>query len=230
MVITPGRFLPEEVEIRRKYLQTKALPGTKINVVPLKRGPVTIRNEADFALLVPGVLERAEEAEKDGFDAIMVHGFCDFGVYPARCIVKIPVVGPAEATYHVACMLADKFGVITVSDETIPYFWRLAKFGGFAERITSMYPINIPISELIERRNELIKTFINLAKKSIKDGAQLIIPGCLAYLPVMGPGSVEMLEKEIGVQVLDPQAISLRIAEMLANLKLTHSKKAFPGS
>ena len=93
-----------------------------------------------------------------------------------------------------------------------------------------MYPINIPISELRERRSELIERFISLAKKAVEDeGAQLIIPGCLAYLPVMGPRSVEMLEKEIGVQVLDPQAISLRIVEMLGNLKLTHSKKAFPG-
>jgi len=41
------------MEVRRKHLQTKALPRTKINVVPLKQGPVTIRNEADFALLVP---------------------------------------------------------------------------------------------------------------------------------------------------------------------------------
>ena len=230
MVITPGVFPAEEVEIRRRYLETMASPGTELHAVALRQGPESVRNTADLQLLVPGILERAKEAEGAGFDALIIHGFDDPGVEAARTIVRIPVVGPGESTYYLACTLADKFGVITFLDNVIPHLMRTARSIGVEDRILSMRAVNIPVLELKKRREELIKRFSDLSRRAVDEGAQLIIPGCLAFLANMGREAKGRIEEEIGAPILDPQAIALRTAEMLVNLGLSHSKRAFPSS
>ena len=83
--------------------------------------------------------------------------------------------------------------------------------------------------ELSQRKDELELKFIELAKKQIdEEGAQAIVPGCLLYLPTLGPGSRERLEGILGVPVVNGSAIAIRFAEMMVSLKLSQSKRAYP--
>jgi len=52
-----------------------------------------------------------------------------------------------------------------------------------------------------------------------EDGAEVIIMGCAAMA-----GYSEDLERELHVPVLDPLRVSLKMAEALVDLGLTHSR------
>lgn len=54
---------------------------------------------------IPGVIEATVQAEKDGFDGVIIGCAGDPGVDGAREMVKIPVIGPAQASYVVCSML-----------------------------------------------------------------------------------------------------------------------------
>lgn len=232
MVIAPGQFSAEEIEVRKKYLESYTAPDTEIEVVPIKKGPVSVSSPEDLSLLVPGVLERVMEAEKRKFDSVLIHCFADPGRDLARSKVNIPVVGAYEATFHTALMLAKRLGVVGRADYQVNALHKLfSGIPGAVERIVSFRAISpaIPVLELQKRKNEVKTKFFGLAKEAVeKDGAQILIAGCLAIFPTLGKGSREEMEKEVGVPVLDGAAIGIKTAEIWARLRLKHNPLAFP--
>lgn len=231
MIIAPGQFPAEEIEIRKRYLKAYSEPDTEIEVISIKKGPVSVSSPEDLTSVVPGVIERVIEAESKKFDAVMIHCFADPGRDLARSKVKIPVVGAYEATFHMAMMLAKKLGIVGRADYQVTTLQKLfSGIPGVAERIVSFKAISpaIPVLELNKRKDELRNKFYSLAKEAIqKDGAELIIGGCLAVFPTLGIGSREEMEKELGIPVLDGAAIGIKTAELWAKLGLRHNRLAF---
>ena len=131
---------------------------------------------------------------------------------------------------HIACMLADRFGIITLPDRITPELMRRWQLVGIArERITSVRSINIPFTELMQGKDEFEARFIELAKKQVEEeGAQAIVDGCLAFGRILGPGSKEKLENVLGVPVINAAPITIKMVEMMVSLNLRHSKKAYP--
>lgn len=225
MVVAPGSFSPEEIKMRQDY--AASLCSSEIHVVGVE-GPPSLTDDATLGLLIPGMIKRAKEADQQGYDAAVIHCFADIGIEGAKTVANIPVVGAAESVYRVASLLADHFGLITAREEYIPSFFRRARTLGVAERIVSAKAINIPILELRQRRDEVEAKFIQRTKEAIRDGAEIILVGCLAILPTLGKGSAQRLSEKLGIQIMDGTATALRVAEMLVNLRLTQSRLTFP--
>lgn len=82
---------------------------TKVAVVNLSYGPASVESEYDEALCIPNFLEKAKEAEAEGYDGVISNCFGDPGVKPAREILDIPVIGPCEASLLITSSLAKSF-------------------------------------------------------------------------------------------------------------------------
>lgn len=132
--------------------------------------------------------------------------------------------------FHIACMLADRFGVITLPELITPELqrrWRL--IGIDSARITSVRCINMTGEEISQRKAEWEERFIEIAKKQIiEEGAQAILIGCLAITTHIIPGSRERLEDKLGVPVIDGSPITIKMAELMVTLGLKQSKVAYP--
>jgi hypothetical protein len=87
-----------------------AAPGTEIEAVNPPMGPVSIEGFYDEAFAVPGLLGDIAGHPADGY---VIACFDDTGLDAARCITDAPVVGIGEAAFHMASLLATKFGVVT---------------------------------------------------------------------------------------------------------------------
>lgn len=72
-VILPGDHARDLCEQRERYLKNFACTETEIRVLP-SGGTRAIVSGIDFALISPGAVKRATEAEKNGFDGIALHG------------------------------------------------------------------------------------------------------------------------------------------------------------
>jgi allantoin racemase len=227
MLIAPGSYGPKEIEIRQEYAESLCSPGTRVTLVNIE-GPGSPTDAVTVALMAPGVLKRVEQAEKEGYNVVVVGCFADPGLEAAKTAAKIPVVGQGESTFHVACLLADRFGLITLTQEFVPMFWRRAKVYGVADRITSIKPVDIPVIEFSQRRDELEARFIELAKQHIIEGAHLIVVACGAMFPALGVGSAKRLSEKLGITLVDCTATALRMAEVLVNLGIAQSPVAFP--
>lgn len=103
---------------------------------------------------------------------------------------------------------------------------------GCYNRMTSMRPLDLSVLQILkmdELKDESEERFLRIARNQINgEGAQLIVAGCGALFPSLGPGSRERLEKKLGAPVLEGSGISIKTLEMLVSLKLTHSKMTYP--
>ena len=91
---TPYDDMAEEVAADLARL---ARPGVELRYRCTGGGPASIRSVADAMAAAPFVVRTVRDAEREGFDAVIVDCTDDPGVAMARELVSIPVVGPGEA-------------------------------------------------------------------------------------------------------------------------------------
>jgi allantoin racemase len=169
------------------------------------------------------------KAEKEGVDAVIIDCMADPGLDAAREMVTIPVVGPAETAMHVASMLGHRFSVITILDQVAPMFDRHAAKMGLAERLASVRAVNIPVLEL-DDSERVVKALIQQSVKAVReDGAHVIVFGCTGMIGLAGEVQKGLVEQGIvDVPIIDPGILAVKVAEALADLGLSHSKRTYP--
>ena len=127
----------DELERRRKILQAAAQKDTIVDVIDIEHGPRSIESFYEEYLSVPETANKTIQAEKDGFDGVILGCFGDPGLDALREVVDIPVIGPGATAMHVASMLGRRFSVITVMDSVVPSLERLARIVGTAGCVMS---------------------------------------------------------------------------------------------
>jgi allantoin racemase len=228
MLIGPGDFSPEELAVKEQYAKSVCSPGTTPVLTLAETSSPPPKDFSMFSYYVPGILQKVKEAEREGYDAVIIDCFTDTGLEPAKIAANIPIVGPAEASLHLSCLLADKFGQITPMDKGIPFHWRQATNYGLADRITSIKAVNMSLQEIGDRKDKAEARLLSLAEEMIEEGAQLVLVGCMGIFPALGIGSVRKLSEKAGAPFIDPLSVTLKTAEILASLNLCQSKLAFP--
>ena len=77
-----------------------------------------------------------------------------------------------------------------------------------------------------KERSRVVEAFVEEGKKAIRDdGVNVLIPGCMS---MAFQGIAEDAQKELGVPVLNPAAVALKLAELYVSLGLSHNKRAYP--
>jgi allantoin racemase len=206
-----------------------ARADTDMSLATLDRGPASIESRFDEALAVPDVVAKVLAAEQDGIDAAIIDCMGDPGLEAARERVSIPVIGPAEASMHVACMLGHRFSVVTVLDTLIPAFDHHALRMGLTTRLASVRTVGIPVLDL-EDHTRLIEAAIRESLQAVEDdGAHVIILGCTGMAGV-AQALLDGLEQHhvTNVPVIDPTVLAVKMAEALVDLQLRHSKRTYP--
>lgn len=223
--LSRGPLGPEELVRRESFLNQHAAGGTVVEVRETESGPSSVESSVEEYLSVPGLIEAAPRLQADGFDAIIVGCFGDPGLAPARELVDIPVVGPGQASGHVAAQLGLRFGVITVVDEVVPAIWRQMRTHGLESAIADVRAVDVPVLELRDRADEVLATLEGEAKVGIAAGADAFVLGCMTmgFLDV-----ARALQERIGVPVVNPVLASLKTAETMVALGVSSSRRAYP--
>lgn len=227
-VVIPGITKEDEAWGLEQY-SPGARPDTEISVALPDKGPASIESWYDVGVAVPGVVRRIVEAEKDGVDAVIIDCVLDAGLDAAREMVSIPVIGPGETAMHVAAMLGHRFSVITMLDSAAPMFDRHATRTGVAERLVSVRAVNIPVLELGDTER-VIKALTEQSVMAVRDdGAHVIVFGCTGMIGLAGDVNKGLKDRGIAdVPVIDPAILAVKVAEALAGMGLSHSKRTYP--
>jgi len=218
LVIVPLFVTREEVTNIKNFLGSYAWKGTEIDVTGLGGNiAVNSRSEADIA--TPEFLDRAIKAEKDGYDAVISYCYVDVGVDAAQEFVKIPVIGPLEASALVASMLGRRFSVISVGDTyppgefyILPRLRTLGLDGNYTSTRGIAFKKLFVFSEDIRHIETMRKALMAECRKALTEGAHVLILACTGFPPA---GS---LSDELKVPIIDA-AITLKLAEALVDLK-----------
>jgi|SRR5215470_5219876 len=123
-----GQYPPEERKRREEVALSYATPEIEIGIISTSASPyIHGMSPADIQMAAPYFIEAFREAERQGYDAAVPLGMLDLGIDGGKSAVDIPVVGPFEATFHVASLLGDRFGLIVYHPRTIPFTRAMAR-------------------------------------------------------------------------------------------------------
>ena len=210
-------------EATKNEISLLAQPNLKYEVRSLSMGPASIESEFDDRIASPWVLEEILRAEREGFEAIFVSCIRDVAVSAARELVRIPVIGPSQTCMAVASTLGDKFGVVTVRQNTVPFFIRKAREHGMEQNLAGVRSIDVPVLDLDSKREKVRDALSYASKKLVEEhNADTIILGCTGLV-----GMARDVQRRVGVPVLDPTPIAVKFAELLVAAGTSHSTRAF---
>lgn len=181
----------------------------------------------DMALMEMAVIEAGIRAEEEGFDAVCINTVSDSGLAALRSRLSIPVLAPGLAAFHTACMLGQRFSVLTMWSRWYPLYRKTLKEYGLEARLASIRSIDVrPDTEaLLQGKEEVVfGKLLAAARLAIEqDGADVIVLGSTTMHQAHA-----YLAEHLPVPVLNPGVIAYKQCEMLLDLGLSHSKAAYP--
>ncbi|WP_052947559.1 aspartate/glutamate racemase family protein [Aneurinibacillus tyrosinisolvens] len=216
----------KEMERRLSILRSFAAPGTLVDIVDIEEGPASIESLYEEYLCIPKTVDKMVELEQQGYDAAIIGCYGDPGLDAAREVTnKMVVVGPGEAGVMAAAMCGHRFSIITVTESIVNALYHLVEKAGVGKKLASVRAIEVPVLELANNKAETIAKLVEEGRKAIReDRADTLVLGCMS----MGFLNVaEEMSDILGVPVVNPGRVSLKMAEALVGTGLCHSKAAY---
>jgi allantoin racemase len=198
--------------------------GLEVVQVDLPDAPVTsISSNRDADLVATASTEAAIRAEREGYDAVIMGCLFEPGVSAAKEQVQIPVIGDLEAALHVTSLLARRFSFVLGGSDTRKGdrpLEDMVRQHGFVSKVASIRRINAP-SLAFARREDLVAALVEQARAAIEEDAAEAIVG------YGGLSLIQELRRSLGIPVVSAIQSTVVLAESLARLGLSQSRRAF---
>ncbi|MCE8008212.1 aspartate/glutamate racemase family protein [Aestuariivita sp.] len=164
----------------------------------------------------------AVRAEREGYDAVIVGHFQDAGLYEARSVVDIPVIGLGEATMLWCCQMGQRLGIVTINPRFIPWFHHQIGKYGLRERVTGVHAMTFEPGQILEaygddaKAEEVKRLFEEQGRPLVAGGIDVLIPG--GGIPMLLFSQFEDHQID-GAPVINGIPIAVQMAEMAVRLK-----------
>jgi allantoin racemase len=201
-------------------------PGVEYDFIPVKNSCHNADSAYELLLLDAYIAEAGLRSEEEGYDAVIMDTVSDSGLAALRSRLTIPVLGPGQVQQHVAAMLGKKFTILTMWQRWVSLYEKTMAEYGTRHFCASIRPIDVrPDQEqLLAGKEEVV--FAKLEEQGRlaieQDGADVLLIGSTTMHQ-----SVEHLRQALGVPVISPGLLSIKLAEVLVQLGLSHSKRAY---
>ncbi len=212
-----------DLESTSEFFKPFLFDGTDVVIRKVNRGTESIESRLDEVYSTIPMLDIALQGELDGFDACIIGCAGDAGVAEAKDVLKIPVVGPGEASLLTARLIGKRIVILTTLQERIPsledkieHFIPQGRF--------FIYATNIPVVEFRKDIQSTIETLSGIIKRSVEeDRADTAILACLGMR-----GMADELQKRVHIPVIDPAVAAIEFAQIMVKMRLSQAKGAYP--
>lgn len=212
LVLNPN-FSSEITATLEAVAKGAAAPGTTISTATASRGVPYIATRAEAQIGGAIALEMLAELHSE-YDAAIIAAFGDPGLFGARELFDIPVVGMAEASMLTACMLGRRFAIVTFARALGPWYQECVDMHGMNGRCAGIRMLDGPFETIGGIQDEKENLLVKLAHQAtIELEADAVI---LAGAPLAGLAA--RIRDRIPVPVVDQMAAAVKQAEALVAL------------
>ena len=195
--------------------------ATEVRTVCGAFGPLSIEGHFDEVVAAAAVVERVRDHHDWAPDGVVIACFGDPGLDGAREACDAPVLGIAEAAFHVASMVATGFSVITTMERTCIIAQHLLERYGFERKCRGIHAIEIPVLELESCDGEVFEMMIRAAQTALeKDHSGAIVLGCAGMAT-----ACQAMQQRLGVPVIDGVSAAVNLAQALSAMGIATSKR-----
>jgi allantoin racemase len=232
LYLIPGEGMPEEeIKRREEVVNSLTRSGTIVTVQEVGEGPLSIESAIEEYMSIGPMLKTLYQIRKTKkYDAIIIGCAGDPGLRAARELMNVPVIGPAESSYLFACMIADRFSIISPmqmgvasADELVAYIREM----GLTNRLASVEFVEMPITEMWQDDpREIIKQVTISINKAKEKGAGCVVLGCMS----MAFHTVNTSWNTLSIPVINPLKAAIKTAESFVDLGVQHSRVTYPAA
>lgn len=209
------------LEVILASARRRALPSTVITGMSSPNGTRNIDSAYGDYMSAPHMIEAVRRrVAAEHFDAVVLAGFGNVGVFALKEVLAIPVCSISEASMAMACLLGHRFSTLTMLEQFIPYQQDLVRLYGFDARCASVRAININVEDAVTDRERALHDLSIQVKELVSgDQAEVVILACAGLC-----GYDEALSELSGVPVIDPVVAGVKMAEAFVGMGISHSK------
>lgn len=218
-LINPNTNLAMTERIRKAACQVAAA-DTEIRALCPAEGAPSIEGHVDEAIATLGVLQLIKQGREAGVNGHVIACFGDPGLLAARELATAPVIGIAEASMHMATLVATRFSVVTTLPRTLIIARHLVQQYGFERHCAGLRAIDLPVLTLEDDpalAQEKLREQCWLAKR--EDGIGAIVLGCAGMADLAAS-----LSAELAMPVIDGVGAAVKLIESLHGMGLATSK------
>jgi Asp/Glu/hydantoin racemase len=180
--------------------------GPAIECVTLAEGPPGIENQRQAdGVIAP--LCRYIETRQDDAGAFVIACYSDPGLYAARETTRRPVFGMAECGMLSALTRGERFGVISILQQSIPRHLRYIRAMGLQGRFAGDRAIGLGVVELSDDAKVLQRMSEVGRQLRDQDGADVVIMGCAGMARMR-----DRLQQNLGISVIEPVQAAVTMA------------------
>jgi Asp/Glu/hydantoin racemase len=173
----------------------------------------------------------AQQAQAEGYDAMMIATIPDTAFEECRSVVDMPVVAFGNTSVAFASTLGSRVGIVHFIGGLRDQIRRNMRSYGFGDLVGPVVQVDARFHDIMAAYAEpagLLEAFRTAARTAIADGADVLVPG-------EGPLNVFLADQGLvevdGVPVVDSLGVLLQIAEVRAEsyrrTGLTPSRSGF---
>lgn len=151
---------------------------------------------ADLAMMAAG-----QNAQAEGFDAVCLADFGDYGANALRSLLDIPVVTAGRASMLHALTLGASFRVLATERDYIR-----------TKKIVHEYALDAQCAGI----------------RLFKPNTDLVEMAAQAEVLVLAGATHDARLEALNIPIVDPLSLVVKLAESLVGLGLTHSRRAYP--
>ena len=187
--------------------------GTILASATATRGVPYIATRAEAQIGGAIALEMLAELHRE-YDAAIIAAFGDPGLFGARELFDIPVVGMAEASMLTACMLGRRFAIVTFAHALGPWYQDCVDMHGMTGRCAGIRMLDDPfesIGDVQDEKESLLAELANRAALELEADAVILAGAPLA-------GLAARIKDRMPVPIVDQIAAAVKQAEALVTL------------
>jgi allantoin racemase len=205
-----------------------------VDIKGLQLGYRAAETFADTGITMREELREMVQAEKDGYDAVVIGCYLDPGLREGRELLNIPVFGVANTSLHVCAMLGYKIGIVTPTVHVKRGVEMNLREWGLDHRC-AVRAIGTTVEEFLKERttggNQLVESMVEKAVELIRDeDVNVLTIGCGGTYWAVEAAKRELISRGYGnVPFVSPHKTAVEVVRALLKFKdIKHSKSQYP--
>ncbi len=209
----------------QRFLDRIKDPGTEIEIHGITtRGGIGDQYLYLAFIETQDVLANVERATREGFDAFLIGNIADPGLYEAREITDMPVLGLCENAVHLASTLGANFALITGNEKHGSRITENIGRYGLRGNLHGVRTIAMPRLLDLEQgfndaamRSRIVGDVKRAAAAAAAEGAEVVIPAIGVLMTLLGEEGIGAIEG--GVPILNGVTALVKNAEAQVRIR-----------
>jgi allantoin racemase len=228
IVIPTGKDQSTLDRLQNNFSQVSS-PKVKYSFSFLSEGPELDAPSHEITAILPYLMHKIKEGEKEGVQAIVIAHYLDPGLEASREIVSTPVIGFGHTTFRLASMLARRISIICSVRSHLGTIEEISVAESLSRKVVSIRSVEITRGDDQSVSQPNLDQLFEVSRKAVEqDGAKLIVLALDGYDDLSGQVKEHLKSCGNSIPVLDPLKVTIKHAENLVNMKASHSKITYP--